>query len=51
MRKRSELDDQKKTYQSTDRVNVLGVVCERMTKRVMLADKLMEMTGWTVTDK
>ena len=29
MRKRFELDQEKKTYQRSDRVNVLGLVCEK----------------------
>ena len=32
---RSEMEQEKKTYQSTDRVTVLGLVCAKMTKRVM----------------
>jgi hypothetical protein len=37
MHKRPEEDNEKKTYQSTDRVTVLGLVCEKMTERVVLA--------------
>ena len=37
IRQRSELDKQKKTYQRTDRVTVLGLVCEKMSKRVVVA--------------
>ena len=36
MRKRSELDRQKKTYQRADRVTVLVLLCEKMTNRVRL---------------
>ena len=34
IRKRSENINQIKTYQRTDRVTVLGLVCEKMAKRV-----------------
>ncbi len=36
IRKRSELQKQKKTYQCTDRVSELGLVCAKMVKRVRL---------------
>ena len=36
MCKRSELDNQKKTYQCTDKVTVLGLVCEKNTERVIM---------------
>ena len=34
--KRSELEQQKKTYQCGDRVTVLGLVCDKMPKRLSL---------------
>jgi len=34
IRKRSEYINQIKTYQRTDRVTILGLVCEKMAKRV-----------------
>jgi len=34
IRKRSEYINQIKTYQRTDRVMILGLVCEKMAKRV-----------------
>ena len=34
--KRSELSNHNKTYQGTDRVTVLGLVCEKMAERVAL---------------
>jgi hypothetical protein len=37
MRKRVVETDKKKTYQRTDRVTVLGLVCEKMAERVALA--------------
>ena len=36
IRKRSELPNQNKMYQGTDRVTVLVLVCEKMTDRVTL---------------
>jgi hypothetical protein len=36
MRKRVAETDKKKTYQRTERVTVLGLVCEKMTERVAL---------------
>jgi hypothetical protein len=36
MRKRAGETDKKKTYQRTDRVTVLGLVCEKMSERVRL---------------
>ncbi len=36
MRKRSGLDNQKKTYECTHRVTVLGLVCEKMANPVAL---------------
>ena len=36
MCKRSELEQEQKTYQCADRVTVLGLVCDKMTKRVRL---------------
>jgi len=35
--KRAVETDKKKTYHSTDRVTVLGLVCEKMAERVALA--------------
>ena len=37
MRKRSEEEQHKKTYKSSDKVTVLGLVCAKMAKRVLLA--------------
>ena len=37
IRKRTVETNEKKTYQSTDRVTVLGLVCEKMAERVMFA--------------
>ena len=37
IRKRTVETNEKKTYQSTDRVTVLGLVCEKMTERVVFA--------------
>ena len=34
IRKRSEYINQIKTYQRTDRVTILGLVCEKLAKRV-----------------
>jgi hypothetical protein len=34
--KRSELDNQMKTYQCTKKVTVLGLVCGKMSERVMI---------------
>jgi len=36
MCKRSSDDNENKTYQRTDRVTVLGLVCEKMTQGVLL---------------
>jgi len=36
MCKRAAEANEKKTYQSTDRVTVLGLVCEKMAERVVL---------------
>ena len=36
MRKRAVETDKNKTYQRTDRVTVLGLVCEKMSERVAL---------------
>ena len=36
IRKRSEFDNQRKTYDRTDRVTVLGLVCEKMIERVVV---------------
>ena len=36
MNKRVVETDKKKTYQRTDRVTVLGLVCEKMVERVAL---------------
>jgi hypothetical protein len=35
MRKRATETDKKKTYRGADRVTVLGLVCEKMTDRVV----------------
>ena len=37
MRKRAAEADKKKTYRCTDRVTVLGLVCEKMAERVVFA--------------
>jgi hypothetical protein len=37
MHKRAVETDKEKTYQRTDRVTVLGLVCEKMADRVALA--------------
>jgi hypothetical protein len=37
MRKRAAEADKKKTYRVADRVTVLGLVCEKMTERVVCA--------------
>ena len=37
MRKRAVETDKKKTYQRTDRVTVMGLVCGKMAERVALA--------------
>ncbi len=36
IRRRSELEQEKKTYHRTDRVTVLGLVSDKMVKRVSL---------------
>jgi len=42
LRKRSERVNEKKTYQRTDRVTVLGLVCEKMAQRVAYVRKERE---------
>ena len=41
-RKRSEEQQHKKTYKCTDKVTVLGLVCAKMAKRVLLARQVEE---------
>ena len=42
MRKRSEEEQHKKTYKSSDKVTVLGLVCAKMAKRVLLVRQAEE---------